>query len=231
MLVADSASSLVFADWTLGDARRRRRVLLHLLGSGTTHQTGEDTSVRQQFISSSALLDTSDTDFRAINDRWPVFAFARDLGTIPAVGLPSSPVVFSVGHVRDPVIQYIVAGGGIQMRSSYFFSAYSTVAAAVRCVPAHLELVLNAEDPVFQISAFHDDYLISLATAIALDARVLLDATKISADYAAIVALSVRQVIGATELTVSKNSDGSYNTSDVMLFMKEISSDGNVQTV
>ena len=46
------------------------------------------------------------------------------------------------------------------------------------------------------------------------------DASAISADYASIVALSVRQVFGAVELTVSKGSRGNFNTSDVLMFMK-----------
>lgn len=59
-----------------------------------------------------------------------------------------------------------------------------------------------------------------MTRATAFDAQVQGDAAKISNDYAAIAALSVRQAIGATEITVSKNSDGSFNTSDVMMFMK-----------
>ena len=52
------------------------------------------------------------------------------------------------------------------------------------------------------------------------DAQVKADASKISDDYASIVALSVRQAFGSTEITLSKNGDGSFNTSDVMMFMK-----------
>jgi Domain of unknown function (DUF5127) len=41
-------------------------------------------------------------------------------------------VVFSVGHVRDPAIQYIVAGGQLQDRSSFFFTKYANATEAVR---------------------------------------------------------------------------------------------------
>jgi hypothetical protein len=77
-----------------------------------TFQTGTDTVLRTQFVNSSVLLNTNDTDFRAISDRFPVFAFAHDLGEI--AGTPSKPVVVSVGHVRDPAISYIVAGGKVR---------------------------------------------------------------------------------------------------------------------
>ena len=46
------------------------------------------------------------------------------------------------------------------------------------------------------------------------------DASKISTDYADWVALSVRQAFGAIEFTISKDSAGKFNTSDVLVFMK-----------
>lgn len=74
-------------------------------------------------------------------------------------------------------------------------------------------------------------YSTALTTANTFDAKVQSDASAINADYAAIVALSIRQAMGAIELTISKGSDGSWNTSDTLVFLKEISSDGNVNTV
>ncbi|KAF9523492.1 DUF1793-domain-containing protein [Crepidotus variabilis] len=175
---------------------------------GATYQTGGDATVRAQFINNGKLPNSQDTNFRAINNNWPVFALAHDLGSISS---KTTPVIFSVGHVRDPAIRYIVAGGGVQLRSSYFWSQYSSV-------------------PTL-ISAFLGDYNNALSRAQAFDSKVQSDASKISADYAAIVALSIRQSLGSTEITISKNSDGSWNTNDVIVFMKEISSDGNVNTV
>lgn len=40
-------------------------------------------------------------------------------------------MLYTLGHVRDPAIKYIVAGGAIQERSLYFWSAYSNVADVV----------------------------------------------------------------------------------------------------
>ncbi len=62
-----------------------------------------------------------------------------------------------------------------------------------------------------------------MTSAISFDLKVNTDASKISSDYASIVELSVRQVLGATEITVSRNADGSFNTSDVLIFMKGLS--------
>ncbi|KAA1466346.1 DUF1793-domain-containing protein [Dentipellis sp. KUC8613] len=176
--------------------------------SSATYQTGQDTVVRSQFVKSGQLANTQDTNFRAISNDWPVFAFAHNLGSITQA---SAPVVFAVGHVRDPAIQYIVAGNTLQNRSLYFWSRFASVADA--------------------IASFLGDYAGALQRAQQFDSKVNSDASKISSDYAAIVALSLRQTFGATELTISRGSNGQWNTSDVMMFMKEISSDGNVNTV
>ena len=40
-----------------------------------TFQSGADVTVRGNFISNGVLPNTQDTDYRAINDNWPVFAF------------------------------------------------------------------------------------------------------------------------------------------------------------
>ncbi|TFK92183.1 DUF1793-domain-containing protein [Polyporus arcularius HHB13444] len=175
---------------------------------GATWQTGEDAVVRAQFINNGKLANTADTNFRAVSDRWPVFALAHDLGTVTSA---TAPTVFVIGHVRDPAVQYITANNGRQNRSYFFWTRFSTVASA--------------------ISTFINDYSNALARAKAFDAKVKADASKISSDYADIVALSIRQTLGACEITVSKTSSGAFNTSDVTTFMKEISSDGNTNTV
>ncbi|KAI0036801.1 hypothetical protein K488DRAFT_81789 [Vararia minispora EC-137] len=173
-----------------------------------TFQSGQDIIVRQQFVTHGNLANTQDTNFRAVSNNWPVFGIAHDLGTISG---PSSPAVFVVGHARDPAIEYIVSGGAVQSRSSYFWSQFSSGSAAVL--------------------SFLNDYSSALSRAQNFDAKVQSDASKTSSDYAALVALSIRQAFGATEITISKNPDGSFNTDDVLMFMKEISSDGNVNTV
>uniref|UniRef100_A0A0W0EZL0 Glutaminase n=1 Tax=Moniliophthora roreri TaxID=221103 RepID=A0A0W0EZL0_MONRR len=177
-------------------------------GNGVTYQTGADVTLRTGFIRDGRLNDTQDTNFRAIGDRFPVFAFAHDIGSITS---SSKPVVIALGHVRDPVIQYIVANGQLQNRSPYFLAQFS--------------------DPRDAITSFLGDYDSALPRAKALDTKVNDDASKISSDYAGVVALSVRQFFGTMEITISKKDDGSLNTDDVLVFMKEISSNGNMNTV
>jgi hypothetical protein len=111
----------------------------------------------------------------------------------------SDPIVWSIGFVRDPAIKYITANG-FQDRSLYFWTKYSSVTDL--------------------ISDFLADFGQALTRANALDAQVQADAEKISVDYAAVAALSLRQAVGATEITVSKDASGAFNTSDVLMFMK-----------
>ncbi|KAJ3908017.1 hypothetical protein F5879DRAFT_794476 [Lentinula edodes] len=198
-------------EYTEGDGRILQGSMFYSTRNvdGATYQTGSSTVVRSYFISNGKLANTRDTNYRAIDNDWPVFAFARSLGQVTK----DTPqyAVFSVGHVRDPVIKYIQNNGvTFEGRSYYFWSTYSTISGA--------------------ITAFLSDYSEALSRAKALDEKLQTAASSISSDYADIVALSMRQTFGATELTIS-GSPGAWNTDDVLMFIKEISSDGNVNTV
>ena len=104
--------------------------LPHSQSHHTTFQSGQDIVVRGTFTANGTLPNTQDTVFRSISDNWPVFGLARDLGIVTSES--TDPVVFSVGHVRDPAIEYIIAGGQSQNRSSFFFTQYESAKEAVR---------------------------------------------------------------------------------------------------
>ncbi|KAF8874093.1 hypothetical protein BD779DRAFT_1704130 [Infundibulicybe gibba] len=164
-----------------------------------TWQTGAD-AFRDHFISTGdRLLNTEDKDFRAISDDWPIFAFSVDLGNITEI---STPVVWALGVVRNPTIRYASGDGTTQLRSSFFWTQYSTIGDA--------------------IGAFIKDFPNARQRAIELDQRITSDALSISQDYADLVSLSVRQTMGGFDITTSKGPDGQWNTSDVMMFMKSV---------
>lgn len=172
---------------------------------------------------------------------YKVFAFAHDLGTVGSTTVSTGPVVYAIGHVRDPAIQYITAGGVIQGRSLYFWSEYPTVYEAVgirsfflvsfrfgymsKGLTDNLRHFISFPFPLcrtperFQLQVFVPDYTNALARATALDTKVQADAGKISSEYGDVVALSIRQTLGAVEITISKDASGAWNTSDVMVFM------------
>ncbi|QRV97100.1 DNA polymerase 1 [Ceratobasidium sp. AG-Ba] len=176
-------------------------------GAGLTYASGADATLRSTFMSSGVLPNAQDTQFRAISDQWPVFAFAKESDS------NGSEVVFAVGHVRDPLVQYIVAGNRLEERHPFWMSKYPT---ANDAISAFLSM---------------EEYSHAVSAASALDAKIQTDASAIHEDYASIVALSARQAFAAVEITLPKSPSGSFNTSDVKIFMKEISSNGNMNTV
>ena len=103
-------------------------LLTFLQGEGVTFQSGEDVTVRNQYVTAGVLKNTQDNAFRAVSDHWPVFAMSWDLGE---VNTRSDPVIISIGHVRDPAVQFIQPDGSLQNRSLYFWTEFNTVSDAV----------------------------------------------------------------------------------------------------
>ncbi|KAF4566531.1 hypothetical protein EYR36_011962 [Pleurotus pulmonarius] len=171
--------------------------------SGLTWQTGTDTALRDSFSSTGQLANTQDPTFRAINGRdWPVFAISANLGTITST---SSPVVWCIGLVRDPSI---VAwnGASSEDRHPYFKTRYQDVSSAI---DAFLLNFPNARD-----------------RAVALDEKLMGEAEKVSDQYADLISFATRQTLGGLEFTTSRVADGSYDPSDLQIFMKDIGSNG-----
>ncbi|KIK65892.1 hypothetical protein GYMLUDRAFT_1027590, partial [Collybiopsis luxurians FD-317 M1] len=174
-------------------------VIYHVTNvSAVTYQTGQNTIVRSAFLNNATLANNQDLDFRGINDRWPVFAFSYDLGTIIAT---SSPIVWGIGLVRNPDIVYNTTAGN-QNRRPYFFSRYSDVPTAM--------------------SDFIGDASNALQRAISLDNKILSDAQRISSNYSDLVSLASRQTMAGMEITVGFGSSGQVvNESDTLIFMKD----------
>jgi glutaminase A-like protein/uncharacterized protein DUF5127/ricin-type beta-trefoil lectin protein len=167
--------------------------------SALTWQIGQDVVVRQKFATDGALAGTVDAGQpRAINDRWPVFAFAFDLGR---VGAGSASCAASIGHIRTPAVSYL--GTPLPPLWMDYFSS-----------------------PHDMIGAFHTDHTAAIARNAGLDNRIKAAATRAGGEqYAALCALALRQAYGGTEL-VSRNgtpwaflkeisSDGNVSTVDV----------------
>ena len=61
-----------------------------------------------------------------------------------------------------------------------------------------------------------------------LDSQILSDAGSISSDYSDLMSLVTRQAMSAIDITVSENSDGTFNSSDIMAFMSNMGSVGTI---
>lgn len=128
-----------------------------------------------------------------------VSALSHDLGRISS----TSSVTFAIGYERRQAINYLG-----NARTGY----YRGTPAANVCAVCH----------------FLEDYTDANRESLAFDTQLETRSSALGGtNYSDILALSVRQAYGATDLTIPADT---LDTRNVMAFMKEISSDGNVNT-
>lgn len=139
-------------------------------------------------------------------DEEPVFAFTKsfELNSSSSTSIPrSESVLFTIAHIQDPVTQF-AASRGLTFMRPFWASCFSTVE---KLLSFHYLDYENA-------SKLSRDYSVQLDV----------DAYKSgSDDYVDIVALSARQVMGASSFSGTRD--------DPIIFQKEISSSGNIQTL
>lgn len=167
------------------------------LRDGLSYRTGDSGVQRLEFIKTGKLTELLDENFRKVSDRWPAVSFAVDLGQVQFV---SDTLVFGLGHARDTIAQLATGDGQIQERAPYYLTKFASI--------------LDA------LEFFMDDYQNATRTAELVDAQVLADCSSISEGYAGLVALSMRQALGPTELTVGKKADGSLDENDILLLLR-----------
>ena len=171
--------------------------------SEVRHGAGVSAGLRQHFARHGTLNDKIDHDFRPIMEDEPAFAFAKSFHLNSTQSAHQQSVTFTIAHIQDPVVQYASARGLTYMRplwESYF--------------PTVQEVL------TFHFLDFHH----ASQLAANYSAQLAVDAFKSGAeDYVDIVALSARQVLGATSFSGTPD--------DPILFLKEISSNGNFQTI
>lgn len=111
-------------------------------------------------------------------------------------------ITIVVGNYREKAINYLR-----KTRTPYFRSKYFDLTSALK--------------------AFHIDYDDALDEAMEMDQNLEAEASLISSNYSDILRLSVRQMFGAMEITIPYET---LDTKDILSFLKEISTDGNVNT-
>jgi hypothetical protein len=183
---------------------------LYFTGPGdVSHESGTSAILRQRFAKAGVLQNQIDEHFRQIMDEEPVFAFSK---TFKLAGnssdtskkhTSSDSALFTIGHIQDLVVQYASSRGLTLMRplwKSWFLTD---------------ENVLK-----YHYLDFHN----ANALARNYSEQLAKDAYKSGSDsYVDIVALSARQVLGATSFSGTPENP--------IIFLKEISSNGNCQTV
>jgi hypothetical protein len=94
-----------------------------------TSQSGADSVVRGAFINNGVLRGANDTNFRPINQNWPVFGFAVDLGS---VGTKQTSTLFTIGLLQKLAVQFLGAQG-VKSLPALWTSYFNTEASAVSC--------------------------------------------------------------------------------------------------
>jgi hypothetical protein len=168
--------------------------------SGLSYQSGQDIVVRAQFVNNGVLTNANDTNYRAIQDNWPVFGFCVDLGQI---GGTARSVPLSIGLIRTPAVRY--QGQNLQPLWTASFSSWQDM-----------------------LGFFHGDLAAAQQRADRLDAKITGEATTAGGTaYAGLCAIALRQAYGGTELVVGPDSqpwaflkeissDGNVSTVDVL---------------
>ena len=130
-----------------------------------------------------------------------VVAIAQSLG-----GGANSTATFAIGYVRsNTTINY-----NGSPRAGYYMSEHA--------------------DTMDALEYFFSDYAAANSESQTLDSSIETAATSAGGtNYSDILALSLRQTYGSLDLTIP--ADDLTNTDDFMIFLKEISSDGNVNTL
>jgi hypothetical protein len=183
---------------------------LHFTGpADASHECGTSAILRHGFSKNGTLQNAVDGDFRAIMDEEPVFAFSKsfNLSTGSHDSSNSSSkedsVLFTITHIQDPVTQFASARGLTFMKP--FWQSYFASDGAL-------------------VTYHYEDFQHASKLAASYSAQVAKDAYASGSDnYKDIVELSARQVMGATSFSGTPDNP--------ILFLKEISSNGNSQTV
>ena len=89
-------------------------------------------------------------------------------------------------------------------------------------MPWSFRLITCSRNNQHQIDSVTSDFSAAYDRAVALDAKIMGDAAKISSQYVDLVSLATRQTLSALEITAFNDSNGKINSSDVMIFMKDI---------
>ena len=187
-------------------------------GTNVTYKIGTDQVSRGQFAANGTLDDTQDPNSRPINDDYPVFAISRNLGTIQAT---QAPVVWAVGYTTDPAVNYTdLSGAPPTSRSLYYKTKYSNDEALVNI--DDISLGVDMSNIRLQMVDFLNDFSNASSRAQQLDHDILQNTTSVSNMLGDLVSLSIAQVYGSTQLTVGIDASGKPNSSDVMMFMKNI---------
>lgn len=175
--------------------------------------------MRSQFSNTGMLTGHVDEGFRAIGDKWysqllskgspkcRMLTVSRPVfglaHDLGSVGSTYKSALFTIGYTQEDAIQFQGQGEDIQSAQSLWKEYF-------------------AEDEL--VAFFYKDYDYATNYCDILDSRVSTDSKVVAGqDYLTITSLAVRQVWGALQYTNTEQRP--------LVFLKEISSNSDIQTV
>ena len=112
------------------------------LTQGVTYATCPHTTCRDMFGANGQLDTRQDSPFRSISDNWPVMALSYSFGAITQT---QEPIVFALGHVRDPVVEYQRFNNVFEERSLFFYTSFDTIEDAVSSLSSQIRYFSSIE--------------------------------------------------------------------------------------
>ena len=107
-------------------------------------EIGKAGLMRNAFVNGTGLQNRTDSNFNVVtgyvsHGNWVIFVLMRtsysateglaisvDIGTIQP-GTESNPVVYTIGVVRDPVIQYTNGNNELEERRAYYWANFTSI--------------------------------------------------------------------------------------------------------
>ncbi|TGZ83980.1 DUF1793-domain-containing protein [Ascodesmis nigricans] len=167
-----------------------------------TYQSAPARELRTRFATTGFLTNNFDTRYREVMNDEPLFAFAKHY-RLSGTNKTSASTLYTLALTHDPIIQFESARGLTIMK------------------PLWKSFFNNDLD---MITFHYNDYANASASGDAFSKRVNKDAVRtVSSTYSDILTLSARQVLGAFYFTGTPQHP--------LIFQKEISSNGNMNTV
>jgi len=219
-----------------------------------TYGSGYSANVRYRYLISHSLRNNVDGEFRGWGEQEPVFAFSHDLGSV--TGNASAAVTYTLGSVQDPIMRYLTSSGIVSLKpwwSKCYGDIFSMIAFHYDDLAQSQKLASQWEAQLkSDVKSYYRANPAPAPSTQLSPSQIIFDSddaygylntnnyTGVAAPtvseaqaYYSIVALSARQVMGAYILAIPPQSTSftRQNSSEPLMFQKEISSDGNVNTV
>ncbi|KAI0280295.1 hypothetical protein BGY98DRAFT_1076449 [Russula aff. rugulosa BPL654] len=169
--------------------------------NAVTFGVGSADSLIRTFSNRGSLYNVpvAGSEEEGLSNTTTAFAFSRNLGAITH----DSSAVFAFGFIQDPAVQSIDPKGQTQNRVPFFRTKYLSITDV--------------------IDDFIGDYTAASLRSLLLDDKVFNDTTRYPHDhYPTLLSLVTRLVFASTVLTVGETPEGVVNSTDAMMFMKNI---------